>query len=186
MDSQRELFHTPTFVHLAERVGFEPTCRSYRQTDFEFYRRLLITWFLLSVSVSLVRPQTRMKSGLFEKIARKYGGIAHRFQSAIFPLLERTAERTERTKIKRQYTDSSNTGKAYQDMRCIVMKENAINWDAVPDVITKDQLYRIAISANPPPCICSRVGKSPASTRAGKPCCYKNQKGGCDCLSGKP
>ena len=23
------------------------------------------------------------------------------------------------------------------------MKENAINWDAVPDVITKDQLYRI-------------------------------------------
>ena len=34
---------------------------------YEFYRRLLITWFLLSVSVSLVRPQTRMKSGLFEK-----------------------------------------------------------------------------------------------------------------------
>ena len=23
------------------------------------------------------------------------------------------------------------------------MKENANNWDAVPDVITKDQLYRI-------------------------------------------
>ena len=56
---------------MAERVGFEPTepCGS---TDFEFSRRLLITWFLLSVSVSLVRPQTRMKSGLFEKIARKY------------------------------------------------------------------------------------------------------------------
>lgn len=43
-----------------------------RLPDFEFYRRLLITWFLLSISVSLVRPQTRMKSGLFEKIARKY------------------------------------------------------------------------------------------------------------------
>ncbi len=41
-------------------------------TDFEFSRRLLITWFLLSDSVSLVRPQTRMKSGLFEKNARKY------------------------------------------------------------------------------------------------------------------
>ena len=40
--------------------------------DFEFYRCLLITWFLLSVSVSLVRLQTRMKSGLFEKNARKY------------------------------------------------------------------------------------------------------------------
>ena len=44
----------------------------HRQNDFEFYRRLLITWFLLSVSVSLVRPQTRMKSGFFEGIARKY------------------------------------------------------------------------------------------------------------------
>ena len=56
---------------LAERVGFEPTvpCGT---TDFEFYRRLLLTWFLLSVSVSLVRPQTRMKSGFFEAIARKY------------------------------------------------------------------------------------------------------------------
>ena len=40
--------------------------------DFEFSRRLLLTCFLLSVSVSLVRPQTRMKSGLFEEIARKY------------------------------------------------------------------------------------------------------------------
>ena len=112
----------PSFT-MAERVGFEPTS-PWGLPDFEFYRRLLITWFLLSISVSLVRPQTRMKSGLFEKIARKYWEIAHRFQSAIFPLLERTAERTERTKIKRQYTDSSNTGKAYQDMRCIVMKEN--------------------------------------------------------------
>ena len=56
---------------MAQRVGFEPTC-GCPQTDFEFYRRLLLTWFLLSVSVSLVRPQTRIKSGLFEKIARKY------------------------------------------------------------------------------------------------------------------
>ena len=56
---------------MAERVGFEPTCPC-GQLDFEFYRHLLITWFLLSVSVSFVRPQTRMKSGLFEKIARKY------------------------------------------------------------------------------------------------------------------
>ena len=40
--------------------------------DFEFYRRLLLTWFLLSVSASLVRPQTRIKSGFFEAIARKY------------------------------------------------------------------------------------------------------------------
>ena len=62
---------TVAWPNVAERMGFEPMCR-FRQTDFEFYRRLLITWFLLSISVSLVRPQTRMKSGLFEKIARKY------------------------------------------------------------------------------------------------------------------
>ena len=63
--------HLYRFVNMAERVGFEPTdpCGS---NDFEFYRRLLITCFLLSVSVSLVRPQTRMKSGFFEKIARKH------------------------------------------------------------------------------------------------------------------
>ena len=53
-------------VLLAEKVGFEPTCPC-GQLDFEFYHRLLITWFLLSVSVSLVRPQIRMKSGIFEK-----------------------------------------------------------------------------------------------------------------------
>lgn len=56
---------------MAETEGFEPSSLKGHH-DFEFYRRLLITWFLLSVSVSLVRPQTRMKSGLFEKIARKY------------------------------------------------------------------------------------------------------------------
>ena len=56
---------------MAEAVGFEPTCPC-GQLHFEFSRRLLLTWFLPSVSVSLVRPQTRMKSGFFEEIARKY------------------------------------------------------------------------------------------------------------------
>ena len=77
-------------------MGFEPRV-SEGTTDFEFYLRLLDTYFLLSDSASLVRLQSRMKSGVLEKIARKYGGIAKRFQPAIFPLLERTAERTERT-----------------------------------------------------------------------------------------
>ena len=65
------------------KAGFAPTpWRSSRDLnpggavntlrDFEFYRRLLLTWFLLSVSVSLVCPQTRIKSGLFEKSAHKY------------------------------------------------------------------------------------------------------------------
>ena len=55
----------------AERlIRLAPYCRV--SSDSEFYRCLLITWFLLSVSVSLVRLQTRMKSGLFEKNAHKY------------------------------------------------------------------------------------------------------------------
>lgn len=57
-------------VPLAETVRFELTC-PLGQTHFEFSRRLLHTWFLLSVSASLVRPQPRMKSGFFEAIARK-------------------------------------------------------------------------------------------------------------------
>ena len=56
---------------MAETARFE-LAGDCSLTDFEFYRCLLITWFLQSVSVSLVRLQTRMKSGLFEKIARKY------------------------------------------------------------------------------------------------------------------
>lgn len=60
-----------TCFFMAETARFE-LAGDCSLTDFEFSRRLLITWFLLSVSVSLVRPQTRMKSGLFEKIARKY------------------------------------------------------------------------------------------------------------------
>ena len=64
-------WHLYRFDFMAQREGFEPSC-GFPQTDFEFSRRLLITWFLLSDSVSLVRPQTRMKSGLFEKNARKY------------------------------------------------------------------------------------------------------------------
>ena len=51
---------------MAETEGFEPSSLKGHH-DFEFYRRLLLTWFLLSVSVSLVRPQTRMKSGFLKK-----------------------------------------------------------------------------------------------------------------------
>lgn len=59
-------------LSLAEMKRFELLRRGTPDLPhFEFYRCLLITWFLLSVSVSLVRLQTRMKSGFFEAIARK-------------------------------------------------------------------------------------------------------------------
>ena len=51
--------------------GFAEVGLPFAEGDFEFSRRLLHTWFLLSVSASLVRPQPRMKSGFFEAIARK-------------------------------------------------------------------------------------------------------------------
>ena len=51
--------------------------------------------------------------------------------------------RKERKELRtlRQYTDS-HTGK-YDFERCIAMNDTAINWDEIPDIITKDQLYRI-------------------------------------------
>ena len=56
------------------------------------------------------------------------------------------------------------------------MKENAINWDAVPDVITKDQLYRICHISKSTALYLLQSGKIPASTRAGKPAATKSRK----------
>ena len=55
---------------MAETARFE-LAGDCSLTDFEFSRLLLLTWFLLSVSASLVRPQARMKSEFFKGIARK-------------------------------------------------------------------------------------------------------------------
>ncbi len=51
-----------------------------------------------------------------------------------------------------------------------------INWDTVPDVITKDQLYRICHISKSPPCTCSKAGKSPASIRARKHAAIKSRR----------
>ncbi len=56
------------------------------------------------------------------------------------------------------------------------MKENAINWDAVPDVITKDQLYRICHISKSTALYLLQSGKIPASTRAGKHAATKSKR----------
>ena len=61
-------------------------------------------------------------------------------------------------------------------LRCIVMKENAINWDAVPDVITKDQLYRICHISKSTALYLLQSRKIPCEYTGRKTRCYKIKK----------
>lgn len=56
------------------------------------------------------------------------------------------------------------------------MKENAINWDAVPDVITKDQLYRICHISKSTALYLLQSGKIPCEYTGRKTRCYKIKK----------
>lgn len=56
------------------------------------------------------------------------------------------------------------------------MKENAINWDAVPDVITKDQLYRICHISKSTALYLLQSGKIPCEHTGKKTRCYKIKK----------
>ena len=53
------------------------------------------------------------------------------------------------------------------------MKENAINWDDVPDVITKDQLYRICHISKSTALYLLQSGKIPCEYTGRKTRCYK-------------
>ena len=56
------------------------------------------------------------------------------------------------------------------------MKEHAINWDAVPDVITKDQLYRICHISKSTALYLLQSGKIPCEYTGRKTRCYKIKK----------
>ena len=56
------------------------------------------------------------------------------------------------------------------------MKENAVNWDAVPDVITKDQLYRICHISKSTALYLLQSGKIPCEYTGRKTRCYKIKK----------
>ena len=56
------------------------------------------------------------------------------------------------------------------------MKENAINWDAVPDVITKDQLYRICHISKSTALYLLQSRKIPCEYTGRKTRCYKIKK----------
>ena len=53
---------------------------------------------------------------------------------------------------------------------------NAINWDAVPDVITKDQLYRICHICKSTALYLLQSGKVPCEYTGRKTRCYKIKK----------
>lgn len=56
------------------------------------------------------------------------------------------------------------------------MKENAINWDSIPDVITKDQLYRICHISKSTALYLLQSGKIPCEYTGKRTRCYKIKK----------
>ena len=56
------------------------------------------------------------------------------------------------------------------------MNETAINWDSIPDVITKDQLYQICHISKSTALYLLRSGKIPCEYTGKKTRCYKIKK----------
>jgi len=56
------------------------------------------------------------------------------------------------------------------------MKENAINWDSIPDVITKDQIYRICHISKSTALYLLQSGKIPCEYTGKRTRCYKIKK----------
>ena len=56
------------------------------------------------------------------------------------------------------------------------MKESAINWDDIPDIITKDQLYQICHISKSTALYLLRSGKIPCEYTGKQTRCYKIKK----------
>ena len=56
------------------------------------------------------------------------------------------------------------------------MNEDAINWDSIPDIITKDQLYQICHISKSTALYLLRSGKIPCEYTGKKTRCYKIKK----------
>lgn len=56
------------------------------------------------------------------------------------------------------------------------MNETAINWDSIPDIITKDQLYQICHISKSTALYLLRSGKIPCEYTRKKTRCYKIKK----------
>lgn len=56
------------------------------------------------------------------------------------------------------------------------MNETAINWDSIPDIITKDQLYQICHISKSTALYLLRSGKIPCEYTRKKTRCYKSKR----------
>ncbi len=72
---------------------------------------------------------------------------------------------------KWQYTGTPTPTKYFK--RCIAMNETAINWDSIPEIITKDQLYKICHISKSTALYLLRSGKIPCEYNGKKTRCYK-------------
>lgn len=75
---------------------------------------------------------------------------------------------------KWQYTGTPTPTKYFK--RCIAMNETAINWDSVPEIITKNQLYKICHISKSTALYLLRSGKIPCEYNGKKTRCYKIKK----------
>lgn len=164
---------------LALRVGFEPSW-DHSQTDFESFNLLIKTGrfragfgsFRLRRKphkIRLFRPESLAVTAFFQD----------GFKSAFLPILERNQERQERNKERRQYKNSHRR-KDFKPTKSIFevleMNDFSVNWDSVPDVLTKDQFYQLCHISKSTALYLLRSGKVPCEWTGKKTRCYKIKK----------
>lgn len=88
--------------------------------------------------------------------------------------MERTTERTERTENIEAIHGQSHRQIDFE--RCIAMNDTAINWDEIPDIITKDQLYRICHISKSTARYLLQSGKIPCYYTGKQTRCYQIKK----------
>lgn len=83
----------------------------------------------------------------------------------------RTRGRTGRTKVEQIACTGSLSSEI--NLRCTAMKKQTINWDKVPDVITKEQLFRLCHIGRKTALFLLKSGKIPCKYTGKKTRCYK-------------
>lgn len=159
-------------------MGFEPRYREV-QLISSFIKCVSGLVSFVSGSVSLVLGEKPHEYWIFYAETPKKSGVSGKLecvgkmrQNPHF-WKELRKERKEQ-RITRQYKDS-HTGKSDFE-RCIAMNNEAINWDDVPDRITKDQLYRICYISKSTARYLLQSGKIPCYYTGKQTRCYQIKK----------
>ena len=133
------------------------------------------TYINLLTSVSLVRPQNPHNYWLFVALRSKIpvntemGSNQHFFDF----WKELRKERKEQKNIG---NTQNRLNRQYNFERCIAMQKYEIEWDKIPDVINKDQFYRICHISKSTALHLLQSGKVPCEYSGKRTRCYKIKK----------